>query len=348
MRHKDNLLGLPYGTGYKRCFSKDNPELQSNQALLAQALVPKKEVSMLLPFKISGFSDFYASEQHATNVGKLFRGKENALLPNWKFLPVAYNGRASTIFLSGTPIPRPKGQIKLPDQERPLFSPTKKLDFELEMGVFIGAGNPDGQPISVTKASDHIFGLVLLNDWSARDIQAFEYQPLGPFLSKSFATSISNRSWEALQTFMTPLPKQVPDSVEYLQQTQPQQPRIQLKVEIQPKGSTQRTPLCETACTELYWSMEQMLAHHTINHCIMKPGDLFGSGTISGMTKKNWGSLLEITLNGAEPITLSDGQQRTFLEDGDSIIMSGYCEAEHYKIGFGTLEGTIEIKARHP
>lgn len=323
--------------------SEDNRELQDNAQLLSKVLIPKDEAVMLLPFKIEGFSDFYASEHHATNVGKLFRGKENALLPNWKFLPVGYNGRASTVFLSGKKITRPKGQIKTPDKENPIFSPCKKLDFELEIGMFIGAGNPDGHRINVESANAHIFGLVLLNDWSARDIQSFEYQPLGPFLSKSFATSIS--SWvvplEALESFMTPLPKQVPETVEYLKQKLPQLPSIKLKVEIQPKGSKTKTVICETNYTELYWSMEQILAHHTVNHCIMKPGDLLGSGTISGPKRENWGSLLEITLNGAEPIKLNDGSERTFLEDGDSVIMTGYCEKENYKIGFGSLEGTI-------
>lgn len=323
--------------------SVDNKELQNNTVLLSKSLIPQNEIEMLLPFKIEGFSDFYAAEHHATNVGKLFRGNENALLPNWKFLPVGYNGRASTVFLSGKKIHRPKGQIKIPSQENPIYAESKKIDFELEIGIFIGVGNPEGQRIAVDKATSHIFGLVLLNDWSARDIQAFEYQPLGPFLSKSFATSIS--PWvvplEALQEFMKPLPKQIPETVNYLNQTTPQLPDIKLKVEVQPKGSNIKTLICETTPTELYWSMEQILAHHTVNHCIMKPGDLLGSGTISGSNRENWGSLLEITFNGTKPIELQDGQKRTFLEDGDSVIITGYCQAEHYMIGFGSLEGTI-------
>lgn len=323
--------------------SSDNLELQANESLRAKALIPQKDIRMLMPFKVEGFSDFYTSEQHATNVGKLFRGNENPLLPNWKFLPVGYNGRASTVFLSGKEIPRPKGQIKLPNQDAPIYAPSKKLDFELEMGIFIGAGNPDGKRINIKEASSHIFGLVLLNDWSARDIQSFEYQPLGPFLSKSFATSIS--PWvvplEALQEVMVPLPKQMPACVEYLQETAPKLPQIKLKVEIQPKGTTTRTTICETNYTELYWSMEQILAHHTVNHCIMKPGDLLGSGTISGKTRDSWGSLLEITFNGSQPIKLQDGNERAFLEDGDTVIMTGYCETPHYKIGFGSLEGTV-------
>jgi fumarylacetoacetase len=323
--------------------SINNPLLQNNSALLADVLIPMSQAQLLPPFAIAGFTDFYASEHHATNVGKLFRGKENALLPNWKYLPVAYNGRASTVFLSGTKVPRPNGQIKLPDQETPIFSPSKKLDFELEMGVFVGVGNTDRKPIPIHQAKSHLFGLVLLNDWSARDIQAFEYQPLGPFLSKSFATSIS--PWvvpfAALEEFMTPLPKQIPATVEYLRHHELKHPNIKLKVEIQPKGSNIRTTICETNFKELYWSIEQMLAHHTINHCIMKPGDLFGTGTISGPAKENWGSLLEITFNGTQPIQLKDGSQRTFLEDGDTVIMTGYCDGGTYQIGFGSVEGTI-------
>lgn len=323
--------------------STDNPELQKNSSFLSQVLIPQSDITLLMPFKIEGFSDFYASIHHATNVGKLFRGKENALMPNWKHLPVGYNGRASTVFLSGTNIPRPKGQIKLPDQDLPIFSASNKLDFELELGVFIGKGNADGRRISTHEAKQHLFGMVLLNDWSARDIQAFEYQPLGPFLSKSFATSIS--PWvvpmAALEEFMSPLPKQIPERVHYLKEEMPKQPDLKLKVELQAKGASSKTLLCETSAKELYWSMEQILAHHTVNHCIMRPGDLLGSGTISGETRESWGSLLEITFNGTQPIQLPDGSSRTFLEDGDTIIMTGYCETSDYKIGFGQLEGTI-------
>lgn len=323
----------------------NNPELQNNSALLEQVLIPQTQAKMLLPFKTEGFSDFYASENHATNVGKLFRGKENALLPNWKYLPVAYNGRASTVFISGTAIKRPHGQIKIPTQDAPIFGPTKKLDFELEIGIFIGVGNPDGQAIHVNQANSHIFGLVLLNDWSARDIQAFEYQPLGPFLAKSFATSISPWvvPWAALQNCNALMPNQIPTVVEYLQQPQRYIPDITLKVEIEPINSKQRTTLCTTSTKELYWSLEQMIAHHTVNNCILKSGDLFGSGTISGPNRESWGSLLEISLNGAQPVILNDQNERQFLEDGDLIIMSGYCKTNHCNIGFGSVEGRITI-----
>lgn len=323
--------------------SIDNVELQDNTALLEKVLIPKTKTSMLLPFKIGGFTDFYASEHHATNVGKLFRANENALLPNWKHLPVAYNGRASTVFPSGTSIMRPKGQIKPSPDAPPIFAPSRKLDFELELGVFIGVGNADRNPISLAQADDHIFGCVLLNDWSARDVQAFEYQPLGPFLAKSFGTSIS--PWvvpfEVLKDVMSPLPKQIPQPVSYLYQEVPKQPDIHLMVEIQPAGSSVRTKLCETRSLELYWSLEQMLAHHTVNNCILNSGDLLGTGTISGAEKSSWGSLLELTFNGKEPLQLNGGVERTFLEDGDIIIMTGFCETAHGKIGFGSVEGTI-------
>lgn len=324
--------------------SKENHELQFNANFLNKALLPIQDVIMQLPFKIGGFTDFYAGEHHATNVGRLFRPNDEALLPNWKHLPVGYNGRASTVFPSGTSITRPKGQIKKPGADNPIFAPSAKLDFELEIGFFIGEGNPDSKPISIDDAHSHIFGLVLLNDWSARDIQAFEYQPLGPFLSKSFATSISPWvvPYEAIQQAMVALPKQIPQPLDYLYQANPKQPDIRLTVELQPNDSATTTPICNTSSKELYWSMEQMLAHHTVNQCIMKPGDLLGTGTISGVERDNWGSLLEISFNGTRPIKLIDGIERTFLEDGDKVIFTGYCQIGRTKIGFGSLEGTIQ------
>ncbi|WP_207385451.1 fumarylacetoacetase [Legionella erythra] len=323
--------------------SVDNYELQDNQSLLQRALIPLREIQMTLPFKIEGFTDFYAAEHHATNVGKLFRSNENALLPNWKYLPVAYNGRASTVFPSGTDVIRPRGQIKLSSDEPPVYEPCRKLDFELELGLFIGQGNPDRKPITIDEARSHLFGCVLLNDWSARDIQAFEYQPLGPFLAKSFATSIS--TWvipmEALIPAMKNCLEQDPRPVEYLYSNTRQLPDIKLLVEIQPAGSKIRTKICETNSTELYWSMEQMIAHHTVNNCILKTGDLLGTGTISGTVRESWGSLLEITFNGKQPIKLDDGSERAFLLDGDTVIITGYCEIGSHKIGFGSLEGTV-------
>lgn len=323
--------------------SDGNNELQSQSALLEQVCIPVSKVRMLPPFHIGGFTDFYASQQHAENVGRLFRGNENALLPNWKYLPVAYNGRASTVYLSETPILRPHGQIMLPQQEAPQFGPTQKLDFELEIGAFIGKGNEDGKPIALHQAKNSIFGCVLLNDWSARDIQAFEYQPLGPFLAKSFATSISPWvvPYAALEPFMQDLPAQEPQPVSYLYQTSRKQLNIQLQVQLQPTNSSIKTTICQTNSMNLYWTLEQMIAHHTVNNCRLLAGDLLGTGTISGPKKENWGSLLELTYNGKEPLHLNDGSIRTFLEDGDSVIMSAYCDAGDYKIGFGEVKGTI-------
>jgi fumarylacetoacetase len=323
--------------------SADNYELQDNQSVMQNALIPMDQIQMALPFKIEGFTDFYAAEHHATNVGKLFRGNENALLPNWKYLPIAYNGRASTVFHSGTDVIRPMGQIKLSPEEPPVYEPCRKLDFELELGLFIGQGNSNRRPISIHDARAHLFGCVLLNDWSARDVQAFEYQPLGPFLSKSFATSIS--TWvvplDALIPAMKNLPEQNPKPVEYLYHNPRQLPDIKLIVEIQPAGSKIRTKVCETSSTELYWSMEQMIAHHTVNNCVLKTGDLLGTGTISGPIRESWGSLLEITFNGKQPIKLNDGSERSYLLDGDTVIITGYCESGSHKIGFGSVEGTI-------
>lgn len=322
--------------------SLENQELQGQHALLPRALVDRREVAMHLPFKTEAFTDFYASEQHATNVGRLFRGAQNALLPNWKHLPVAYNGRASTLFVSGTPIKRPMGLRLPPNQENPVFSSSQKLDFELEMGVFVGVGNPDGHPIAVHDAAHHLFGMVLLNDWSARDIQAFEYQPLGPFLSKSFATSIS--PWvipmQAIRESLVERPAQDPRPADYLYHPV-FQPDIALRVELIPANSSSRSLLCETNTKELYWSMEQMLAHHTVNHCIMKTGDLLGTGTISGPLREQWGSLLEMAFNGSQPVTLSNGETRTFLNDGDTVILSGVCRAGKHQLGFGELWGTV-------
>lgn len=321
----------------------DNDTLQGNAQLLSRALLPVAEVAMHLPFAIGGYTDFYAGIHHATNVGALFRGRENALMPNWKHLPVAYNGRASTVYVSGTAVKRPSGLVKKPDEDVPRFKPSARLDYELEMGIFVAAGNPDASPIPVDNALEHIFGLVILNDWSARDIQAFEYVPLGPFLAKSFATSIS--PWvvpiEAIIPFMAPMAAQDPVPADYLQQADRQIPDIKLRVEIQPKGADERTVLGDTNYKELYWNMEQMLAHHTINHCVMQTGDLYGTGTISGEARSAFGSLLEISENGKLAITLNGGGERTFIEDGDTIIMSGYCEGNGVRIGFGEVRGTV-------
>lgn len=328
----------------QRLLSKNEPRLRDHPDLYERALISQTAVQLKIPFHCEAFTDFYASEHHASNVGTLFRSKEAPLLPNWKYLPVAYNGRASTIFSSNTPIHRPNGQVKLPDATAPSFMPTTKLDFELEMGCFIGVGNPNGTPITIANAHDHLFGMVLLNDWSARDIQAFEYQPLGPFLAKSFATTIS--PWvvpmAALQPYLQSLPTQNPEPVSYLKQVHRQLPSIQLTVDLKTKQNPTEIRLCETNLTEIYWTLEQMLAHHTVNGCIMQPGDLFATGTISGANKSAWGSLLERTFNGTAPLQLPQGEIRRFLEDGDTIIISGYAQKEGLpRIGFGTLVNTI-------
>ncbi len=324
--------------------SATNTELQHQDALLKSVLFNCSEITMRLPFAVGAFTDFYAAENHATNVGKLFRGNENPLLPNWKYLPVAYNGRASTVFVSGKTITRPQGQIKTNAESPPIFGPTKKLDFELEMGMIVGVGNPDGSPIALADCREHVFGLVLLNDWSARDIQAFEYQPLGPFLAKSFATTVS--PWvvpmAAIADSMVELQEQNPKPVAYLQQKR-YQPNIDLCVEIKPRNSTKTTIICETNSRELYWTMEQMLAHHTINNCIMNTGDLLGTGTISGEKPSSWGSLLERTFNGTQPLHLAENIQRHFIEDGDEIIITGYCLSKNGKIGFGSLKNRVKF-----
>jgi fumarylacetoacetase len=340
-----DLFSLENTTEYSKNSNHHNTSSNNliSEDTLKQALIPIKNATMHRPFDIPGFTDFYACEQHAINVGCLFRSRENALMPNWKRLPVAYNGRASTVFVSGHPIRRPKGQILLPEQEAPIYTACRKLDFELEMGIFIGTGNPDAARISVSEAPSHIFGLVMLNDWSARDIQSFEYQPLGPFLSKSFGTSIS--PWvvtlDALKPFMMDKADSEVPVVEYLQQTHRKQPNVQLKVEIQPANSDTRTTVCHAPYSALYWTMEQMLAHHTVNNCIMQTGDLLGTGTISGPERENFGSFLEITENGKIPFALPNGQERRFLEDGDTLFFTAYCKNDDVEIGFGELSGTI-------
>ncbi len=323
--------------------SSDNPTLRDNAELRKKAFIPMAQVTLLMPVAIMGYTDFYSSEEHAKNLGKLFRSEENALLPNWKHIPVAYNGRASSVVISGTPIHRPKGQIKPSADEPPIYTASKKLDFELEMGFFIGPGNPLGQPIAIRDANNHIFGFVLVNDWSARDIQQWEYQPLGPFLGKIFATSIS--PWivpiAALEPFTVEMGQQDPTPVEYLQQPKRTTYDINLEVYLKPSGSEDTITLSNSNFKNLYWSIQQQLAHHTISGCNMSTGDLLASGTISGPTKNSLGSLIEITLNGKNPLELSGGKSRVFLEDGDEVIMTAWCQNQNYRIGFGKVSGLI-------
>jgi fumarylacetoacetase len=324
--------------------SADEPMLRDNEELRELVFIPREKVELHLPVKIGDYTDFYASKDHATNVGIMFRGKENALMPNWTHLPVGYHGRASSVVLSGEQVRRPLGQIKLPDHPAPVFGPCRQLDFELEMGCFIGVGNGRGEPIPVDEAEKHVFGMVLVNDWSARDIQSWEYQPLGPFLAKNFATSIS--PWvvpfEALEPFRVNGPVQEPKPLEYLEQNEPNSFDIHLEVKLKsPKMSAPKT-IARSNYRSLYWSVAQEVAHHTIGGCNLNPGDLFGSGTISGPEKDSRGSLLELTWRGTEPIQLNDEEQRQWLEDGDELTMTGWCQADGYRIGFGEVVGVIE------
>ena len=324
--------------------SADNPELRDNQALRDQVFFKQSDVKMHMPVNISGYTDFYSSKEHATNVGCMFRDPKNALLPNWSELPVGYNGRASSVIVSGTDIVRPSGQIKLPDSERPVFSACRKLDFELETGFIVGKSSQLGQPVPIENAWDHIFGMVLFNDWSARDLQQWEYVPLGPFNAKTFASSIS--PWivtlEALEPFKTSSPEQEPKPLAYLcEDNSSNSYDIHLSVEIQPENDDKSDVICKTNFKYMYWSMAQQLTHHTIAGCNLQVGDLMGSGTISGPTPDSYGSLLEITWNATKPLTLSNGEQRNFIQDGDTVIIKGYCEKDDLRLGFGEVSGKI-------
>ena len=321
----------------------DHPELRDNPALRGRALVPMREIKLHLPITVAGYTDFYSSKEHATNVGVMFRGKDNALQPNWLHMPIGYNGRASTVVVSGTKVRRPRGQLKPPNAELPGFGPCKRLDFELEMGVVIGQPSPMGEMLNEARAEEMIFGFVLLNDWSARDIQQWEYVPLGPFQAKAFATSIS--PWvvtrEALEPFRLHGPKQDPVPLPYLQQAQPNNCDLELEVGMRAASMNKPSRICHTNFKYMYWSSVQQLVHHASSGCAMNVGDLLGSGTISGPEKSQRGSMLEISWNGTEPIELASGVTRTFLEDGDSLVMRGWCQGDGYRVGFGEVEGTI-------
>ncbi|MGH2576084.1 MAG: fumarylacetoacetase [Ignavibacteria bacterium] len=327
----------------QKIVSGENPSLKENQRLRKKALIPMKDVQMCMPVEIGDYTDFYSSKEHATNVGIMFRGKENALMPNWLHLPVAYHGRASSVVISGTHVHRPKGQTKADNEDKPKFEPTRMLDFELETGFFVGPGNKLGEPIAVGKALDHIFGMVLVNDWSARDMQKWEYQPLGPFLSKNFGTSIS--PWvvtmEALEPFRIAGPAQNPKPLPYLQSKENCTYDINLEVKLQTKKLTEPFIISISNFKYLYWNMCQQLAHHTVNGCNLKTGDLLASGTISGQAPDSYGSMLELTWLGEKPIKLPNGEERKFLQDGDTIIISGYCQGNGYRVGFGEVSGKI-------
>lgn len=320
---------------------EENGALRDHQSR-GKAIVSRSEAQMLLPVKIGDYTDFYSSLEHATNVGKMFRDPENALLPNWKHLPVGYHGRASSIVPSGTPVIRPKGQFKDPDMEKPEFGPSKRLDFELEMAFVIGKPTKMGDSVSTEDAEDYIFGMVLFNDWSARDIQAWEYVPLGPFLGKNFASGIS--PWivtlEALEPFRVAGPKQEPEVLPYLQYQTDHAFDINLEVLIQPEG-LKATKVCTSNFRYMYWNIAQQLAHHTVNGCNINVGDMMASGTISGPTGDSFGSMLELSWKGTKPLLLDEGGERKFIQDGDSVIMKGYAEKNGIRIGFGEVEGKV-------
>ena len=300
------------------------------------------KVEMLLPIRVGDYTDFYSSIEHATNVGTMFRDPDNALLPNWKHLPVGYHGRASSIVVSGTEITRPKGQTKPKDDEPPVYGPSRLLDFELEMGFVIGKENGLGNAVSTGEAEDYIFGLILFNDWSARDIQKWEYSPLGPFLAKNFASTVS--PWvitlDALEPFRVQGPEQEPKVLPYLQYEGMKNYDVNLQVAIQPEEK-QETVVCDSNFKYMYWNMTQQLAHHTVNGCNMRVGDLLASGTISGPTPDSYGSMLEISWRGSKPVKMNDGSERKFINDGDTVIMRGWCEKDGVRIGFGEANGKV-------
>ncbi|MFK4000109.1 fumarylacetoacetase [Psychrobacter namhaensis] len=324
--------------------SSDNDTLRDNADLQKKALFKQTDVTMHLPVQVPGFTDFYSSKEHATNVGTMFRDPNNALLPNWTEMPVGYNGRASTVIVTGTDIVRPSGQLKPNADERPVFSACKRLDFELETAFVVGKGNNIGQPIAVDDAFAHIFGMVLLNDWSARDIQKWEYVPLGPFNAKTFASEVS--PWivtmDALAPFKTSCPTQEPKPLAYLNEKDTDNSfDINLSVELLPENAESATVVCETNFKYMYWSMAQQLTHHTITGCKVEVGDMMGSGTISGSTPDSYGSMLEIAWNATKPVTLKGGETRSFIEDGDTVIMKGYSEKNGIRVGFGEVRGKV-------
>jgi fumarylacetoacetase len=323
--------------------SVETATLRDDSKLRARIFHAQKDVLMKLPVRIGNYTDFYSSYHHAHNVGTMLRGPENALMPNWKWLPVAYHGRASSVVISGTDVRRPSGQTKPPDASAPVFGPTKSLDYELEMAFLVGPGNSLGEPVPIERATDCIFGLVLMNDWSARDIQAWEYQPLGPFLAKNFCTSIS--PWvvtlEALEPFRKPLPPQDPEPLLYLRGKDDFTFDIRLEAALQSSSMEAPHIITRTNFQNIYWSIAQQLAHHTVTGCNLQPGDLLASGTISGPTEESRGCMLELTWRGANPLNLPNGETRKWLEDGDKLATTGWCEGDGYRVGFGEVSGRI-------
>jgi fumarylacetoacetase len=320
----------------------DNPEMRDDEELVEIALVKQSECKMMLPVFIPNYTDFYSSIEHATNVGMMFRDPANALLPNWRHLPVGYHGRASSIVVSGTPIHRPKGQTKADDQPAPTFGPSRLVDFELEMGFIVGKQTKLGESVSTAEAEDYIFGMALFNDWSARDIQKWEYVPLGPFLAKNFGSTLS--PWvvmmEALEPYRVQGPVQDPAVLPYLQYSGAKNYDIHLEVDIITESGAAKT-VSKSNFKYIYWNMCQQLAHHTANGCNIEIGDLYASGTISGHEKDSYGSMLELTWQGKNPITMPDGTERKFIQDNDTVVIKGYCEIDGVRIGFGECSGKI-------
>jgi len=345
-------LGPKAWSALRLALSRALREGAAEHAALQACLVPQAEAEYGVPARIGDYTDFYTSVHHATNIGKQFR-PDNPLLPNYKWVPIGYHGRASSIGVSGQQFRRPQGQTLAPGATQPSFGPCKRLDIELELGIFVGAGNDLGEPVAITEAEDHVFGLCLLNDWSARDIQAWEYQPLGPFLSKNFASTVS--PWvvtlEALAPYRVAFnrPAEDPQPLSYLDSAANRSEGafdIQLQVGLQtPRmreaGEVDAT-ICRTSYRHAYWTIAQMVTHHTVNGCNLQPGDLFGSGTLSGPTLDQAGALIELTTGGKHPLTLPNGETRTWLEDGDAVVIRGWCEqAGAARIGFGECVGTV-------
>ncbi|MEC4113948.1 fumarylacetoacetase [Myroides pelagicus] len=323
-------------------FDSNNNTLQNNTKHREAVIFSIASVEMQLPIIIGDYTDFYSSKEHATNVGMMFRDPDNALLPNWLHIPVGYHGRSSTVIPSGVSIKRPNGQTLPKGEKTPVFGPSQRIDFELETGFITTDVNLFGEAIPVDQAEDHIFGMVLLNDWSARDIQTWEYVPLGPFLAKNFATAIS--PWvvtlDALEPYRVASPVQEPTPLPYLQQTGDKSFDIHLEVYVQPKDS-ESTLVSTSNFKYLYWTMSQQLAHHTINGCKVNSGDLMGSGTISGPVESSYGSMLELSWAGQKPLTMKDGSTRTFIQDYDTVIMKGYCDNNQVRIGFGEVSNML-------
>lgn len=328
----------------KDLLSKENPFLRDNKELRSAALHSMKDCKMHLPAKIGDYTDFYASIDHATNIGSMFRGPGNELMPNYRHLPVGYHGRSSSVIVSGTPVARPNGQKCPPNSETPVYGPCKALDFELEMGCFIGGKtNKLGQPITMEEAEKNLFGLVILNDWSARDIQKWEYQPLGPFLAKNFATTISPWivTFDALKEFQIENKRQDPIPLTYLRHDDKFNYDINLEIRYKPKECQNAKVISNSNFKHLYWTLKQMLVHHTVTGCNMNPGDLFGTGTISGPEPGSYGSMIELAWKGTKPVGFEGNVTRTYIEDGDEVTMRGYCQGDGYRVGFGDCSGLI-------